>query len=237
MGYNDIDWANILGSTAPQGVTGSVMPTGAGMFGQSTAALMPSAPAGATIRQAMGAQGMGIPQQGMAAAPAAPSGGGFFGSDGPGRAIAGSMGDYLLQRARMQPIYGPAMSEQRKQGNALAQALQVQAMKNAKPDDFSQRYGFLEGLRPGLGMTYADNYAANGGGQSVPQIVTIPGAGTFAVPKGGSQAPAAPAPMPAEINDLRGNPALANDFDQKFGAGAAAKILGGVGQAGPRTFP
>lgn len=42
----------------------------------------------------------------------APASTGFFGNGGAGRAIAGSVGDALLQLGRMQPIYGPAMQRQ-----------------------------------------------------------------------------------------------------------------------------
>ena len=36
----------------------------------------------------------------------------FFGQGGVGRGIAGNIGDFLLQLAHMQPIYGPAMQQQ-----------------------------------------------------------------------------------------------------------------------------
>lgn len=38
---------------------------------------------------------------------------GFFGRGGVGRNIAGNIGDALLQMSGMQPIYGPAMQQQR----------------------------------------------------------------------------------------------------------------------------
>jgi hypothetical protein len=37
----------------------------------------------------------------------------FFGQGGVGRAIAGSIGDFLLQQSGMQPIYGPTVLQQR----------------------------------------------------------------------------------------------------------------------------
>jgi len=38
---------------------------------------------------------------------------GFFGQGGVGRAIAGTIGDFLLQQSGMQPIYGPTVLQQR----------------------------------------------------------------------------------------------------------------------------
>lgn len=59
-----------------------------------------------------------IPQVGMSKAfqplaiPAAAPRPTFFGQGGAGRAIAGNLGDFLLQLASMQPIYAPAKKEQ-----------------------------------------------------------------------------------------------------------------------------
>ena len=38
--------------------------------------------------------------------------GGFFRMGGPGRAIAGTLGDFLLQQSDMAPVYAPAMQQQ-----------------------------------------------------------------------------------------------------------------------------
>jgi hypothetical protein len=47
-------------------------------------------------------------------------------------------------------------------------------------------------------------------------------------PSGGQAAtpPPGPTPPPEAINDLRANPATAEQFDEVFGPGAAAKALG-----------
>jgi hypothetical protein len=44
---------------------------------------------------------------------------GFFGRGGAGRAIAGSIGDFLLQLNRMQPIYGPITERRREEQSAF----------------------------------------------------------------------------------------------------------------------
>ena len=47
-------------------------------------------------------------------APKAKKSGGMFGAGSPVRGIAGAIGDYLLQRNGMNPIYSPAMQEQQR---------------------------------------------------------------------------------------------------------------------------
>lgn len=54
-------------------------------------------------------------------APAKPS---FFGQGGAGRAIAGNIGDFLLQQAGARPIYAPAMQSQHEMALQQAQAEQ-----------------------------------------------------------------------------------------------------------------
>lgn len=57
-----------------------------------------------------------VPQQPAmtaSAQPLAPAKPSFFGEGGVGRAIAGNIGDFLLQNSGMAPIYAPAMQERR----------------------------------------------------------------------------------------------------------------------------
>ena len=56
--------------------------------------------------------------------------GGFFGQGGVGRAIAGTIGDVLLQRNGMAPIYAPAMRDQQQQMQAAAQQAAAQRQKS-----------------------------------------------------------------------------------------------------------
>ena len=69
-------------------------------------------------RQQMEMQpGMGMPQM----EPEKPK---FFGEGGVGRAIAGNIGDFLLQNAGMNPMYNPEMQHQRAMQQRTQQAEQ-----------------------------------------------------------------------------------------------------------------
>lgn len=164
-----------------------------------------------------------------------------------GRMIAGGIGDALQRWAGGQATFAPMLAqrqeqatqvaaEQRRQAAQFSTWQQQQEYKSAHPDPVApsaleRNYGFLEGQQNGLGRTYAQNFANNGGG--APQIMNIPGVGVVSVPRQTTQQPAGP--PSAAVDHLRKNPEMAADFDAKYGPGASSSILGGAG-SGPRPF-
>jgi hypothetical protein len=154
---------------------------------------------------------MGVPS---AQAPAAPSS--FFGAGGVGRGIAGSIGDFLLQRAGAAPIYAPAMQEQRilaRQQALRQQSLQdgrdtwlmEQKWKRENPEpvnnDTVNDYQFMSQT---VGKDVADGWLKHRGDPMV--NVTLPGNRFYSGPQsglaaalGGGAPPAAPAPAPSGV--------------------------------------
>lgn len=181
----------------------------------------------------------------------------FFGEGGAGRGIAGTIGDYLLQQAHMQPVYAPAQQQNRQQA-LLQQRYQQQKQDeqstwlarqeyeraNPKPvnNDTISDFNFIaQKLGPEKATEFLGTIAAGPPmavdavdpvtHQTVRQYIprtSLPGMGS--APSG---------PPPAAIDHLRSNPALGPAFDQKYGPGAAARILGAGGpvQQAPVTFP
>lgn len=84
-------------------------------------------------------QAMGMDQQ-RATQPHEAAGPGFFQQGGTGRAIAGSLGDALMQMGGLQPIYAPAMQERRqmaqRQQMQQAQAHQAQQERMQGREDY-----------------------------------------------------------------------------------------------------
>lgn len=93
-----------------------------------------------------------------------------------------------------------------------------------QPNALERNFQFLEQQQPGLGRSYAQNFANNGGG--APQIMNVPGVGVVAVPRSGGGGNTPP-PPPGAIDLLRKNPSFAPQFDQKYGPGASQQYLQG----------
>ena len=145
-------------------------------------------------------------------------GGGFFGQGGAGRAIAGSIGDALLQQSGMAPIYAPQMQFQ--QAMAARQA-EAERQRAASLEDYRKRLGIeAEFAQPEMDdfdtamaragipkgspqyNAYAQEFAQRKaqGQDPLLQGAPVPGGGTFTGPYskyvelygGGGQAPSGP---------------------------------------------
>ena len=141
----------------------------------------------------------------VAAAPTtlAPKKTGLFGKGGVGRAIAGTIGDFLMQRSGMAPVYAPTMmqerqaaaqaaAEQRKRAEELADWRYKEDYKsaNAAPDAFERALKGA-GIDPAsaegqqLYRGRAEAMARDPNDEFV--VVPIPGLGTYAGPRSGLQ--------------------------------------------------
>lgn len=123
-----------------------------------------------------------VPQQPAMTAtanPMAPAKPKFFGDGGVGRAIAGNIGDFLLQYSGMQPIYAPAMAQQQhyrqQEANRLREFANQKALidyrkQNPEPDYFDDNAGNRWSVNPATGerkLIFRDPNA-----KRIPQKVT-----------------------------------------------------------------
>lgn len=180
----------------------------------------------------------------------------FFGEGGVGRAIAGNIGDFLLQQSGMDPIYAPVMQQrqamqydqqqrelQRRQGLEDWVAKQEWEAKNRPPtyfdDNAGNRWAIGADGKPKLAFRdptqkYVQQVVTDPDGSQrliqVPVPNNVNPDGTFGDATLGGQSSG---PPQAAISALRGNPALRDQFNQKYGPGAAERYLGGAsGNAG-----
>jgi hypothetical protein len=183
--------------------------------------------------------------------PAAPQSGGMFGGGGKfgiGQAIVAALNGYLASQPggagevgrnniqmmqqgfanKRQQAQAMAQHQQEMQDQiALHQANRDYDVSHAPPPDIQDRIDVLNKIDPTLGATYARNYAQNGGGLG--PMITNPVTGQQMMPAG--RAPAQ-APPDEAVARLRSNPAEAQQFDEIFGPGSAARALGAGGPAG-----
>lgn len=133
---------------------------------------------------------------------------GMFAEGGVGRAIAGMIGDYLLQRAGMQPIYQPTMME--KQKLALEEQ-QYQRQRQDKRDDFvfeqehrappnndtAADYSFWQQhLSPEDFEAWKQNKI------NPPQYMNVPGVGLVQIPRGGADPQGVPTAPVGKLTPL-----------------------------------
>jgi len=167
--------------------------------------------------------------------------------------IIGTLGDTLSQWGGGQGTFLPGLARQ-KQAAAEAQQYQMQRADkftdwkaqqdyerdNPKPvnNDTVNDYNFFKATRgEDAANRFLDQAIQNGGAVS-PQIMTIPGMGVVQVNKGQSAAGGGGVPDGA-VAMLKQNPAMAAQFDAKYGQGASTRYLGQGGAAPQqgRTFP
>lgn len=188
----------------------------------------------------------------------------LFGKGGAGWDILSNVGDSLMMLSGM-PGAAEMVGQRRQaemQARAQAQARQWQMQERDRERALDQQQWMdrqiwerehpapvrndtvndYEFLRQKLGDEAANQYLRNFAAGPVMAVDGFDAAGnptkTF-VPRGslGSGSPAGPSgPPESAISHLRKNPGLAARFDEKYGAGASQRYLGGAPSAGGATF-
>ncbi len=169
------------------------------------------------------------------------------------RNILGMLGDSIMAAHGGERLYEKRHQEQQLNGalqnfltdpdGAIAQVMQFDAptaislYKMVHPTPKEDPAGYREyqlyhALSPEEQAAYLKFKQA--GTPSLMAPLTIPGNAQIEMP-GATGSPNGP-PQGA-IDHLRANPGLAPQFDEKYGPGSAASVLGGASQPGSRTFP
>ena len=150
--------------------------------------------------------------------------GNAFRSGGAGRDVMGYIGDALLTLGGGRPMYAPAKAEMRGQQNMLDRQLAYAQWKQAHPDPT----GTMQNASAVYPVGSPQWRALIEKTMQAPHYITLgsPETGQTVIdannppPQGGDIPPDAAA-------RLKANPAEAAQFDEIFGAGASARVLGG----------
>lgn len=166
---------------------------------------------------------------------AAPRKSGFFGQGGPGRAIAGTIGDVLLQRGGLQPIYAPTMQNKQEAQRERAEWQWRKQWERDNPppvnNDTERDYAFIEQR---LGKDAAEQYLRNLGDPMV--SMSLPGNRVYSGPRSGLGTA-----LGQGTPDIDAQPTSEDGFDYTPGPGGRGnptnwKKTGGGAPSGTGTF-